>query len=304
MARRGVVIVSGGGAVSPFTTPSAGCASGLAAGSTDTGLRDALLGAGLQVWTSPANVGRGPVLADTEPNGFADPPEVLPEDLTVNSAGTIDGGGRRLAAFLTWLAGREGLTDLDVVAHSMGGLFARAAIRELRTAGHPLRIRSLTTLGTPWNGSGIADIAAGHHPIGMAMGDPATLQIVDYFRQLVADVNEGAGSQVTSAYLAGPDGWNARQGAQLDGIALTLVAGEWFRSEGGDAHLWPHDALVSATSALAVGVPAEVLPAHETHVFDDVHSIFFADQLGLRWDRGLTWDPDVMSVVLDALARS
>lgn len=34
--RRVVVMVSGGGAISPFTTPTAGCASGLSAGSTDT----------------------------------------------------------------------------------------------------------------------------------------------------------------------------------------------------------------------------------------------------------------------------
>lgn len=304
MGRRGVVVVSGGGAISPFTTPSAGCAVGLSAGSTDTGLREALLGAGLAVWTSPANVGRGPVLADPEPNGFAEAPEVLPEALTVNSAGSIDGGGRRLAAFLTWLADREGLTDLDLVAHSMGGLFSRAALRELRAAGHPLRVRSLTTLGTPWNGSCIADIAAGHRPLELAEGDPATLQIVDYFRQLVADVNEGAGNQVTAQYLTGPDGWNARQGAQLDGIQLTLVAGEWFRADGGDPHAWPHDALVSATSALAEGVPADVLPSHESHRFADVHSIFFADQLGLPWDRALTWDPDVMAVVVDSIERA
>mgnify|MGYP000706350845 CR=1 FL=1 len=97
LPRRGVVIVSGGGAISPFTTPTAGCAVGLSAGSTDTGLREALLGAGLAVWTSPANVGRGPVTNDPEANGFDEAPEQLPASLTVNAAGTIDTAGEHLA---------------------------------------------------------------------------------------------------------------------------------------------------------------------------------------------------------------
>ena len=59
-----VVIVSGGAAVSPFTTPTQACGSGLAAGNTDTALREALLKAGHQVFTSPtpqkarSNLGR------------------------------------------------------------------------------------------------------------------------------------------------------------------------------------------------------------------------------------------------------
>ena len=54
-----VVIVSGGAAVSPFTTPTQACGSGLAAGNTDTALREALLKAGHQVFTSPAAAGEG-----------------------------------------------------------------------------------------------------------------------------------------------------------------------------------------------------------------------------------------------------
>ncbi len=54
-----VVIVSGGDAVSPFTTPQQACASGLAAGNTDTALRQHLLDAGYVVYTSPAMAGRG-----------------------------------------------------------------------------------------------------------------------------------------------------------------------------------------------------------------------------------------------------
>ena len=301
IARRAVVIVSGGGAISPYTTPTAGCAVGLSAGSTDTGLREALLAAGLPVYTSPANVGRRPVSADPEPNGFDAAPETLPADLTVNSAGPIDTAGRHLAAFFAFLAEREGLDTVDVVAHSMGGLFTRAAMRELRDAGHSLRFASLVTLGTPWQGSFVAEVANGLLDVAVAAGDPRTERIIDDFRVLLGDISEGAGRQVVSQYLAGPEGWNERQGDVLRDTPVTLVAGDWFRADGGDPTAWPHDGLVQWSSAMAHGVSPHVLTPVATHTFPDVHSIFFADQFALPWHRALTWNPDVFDVVIGAI---
>jgi pimeloyl-ACP methyl ester carboxylesterase len=264
-------------------------------------LREALLAAGLAVWTSPANVGRGPVTTDPEPNGFDDAPEQLPAELTVNSAGSIDTAGERLAAFLAYLADLEGLTEIDLVAHSMGGLFSRGAIRVLREQRHPLRFRSLTTIGTPWQGSFVAEAAGGLADLSIAGGDPRTEQIIEEFKLLLAGVSEGAGSQVTAHYLAVEGGWNDRQGDALRGIPLTLVAGDWFTVEGGEARAWPHDGLVSVASAFAHGVSPTVLPEHTTHLFHDVHSIFFADQFGLPWHQALTWNPEVVRVVIDAI---
>ncbi|MBU3751604.1 MAG: hypothetical protein FGM52_14380, partial [Mycobacterium sp.] len=57
-----VVVVSGGDAVSPFTTPDQACATGLAAGNTDTAIREYLLGKGYTVYTAPAMNGRGQVV--------------------------------------------------------------------------------------------------------------------------------------------------------------------------------------------------------------------------------------------------
>jgi pimeloyl-ACP methyl ester carboxylesterase len=298
---RVVVIVSGGAAISPFTTPTAGCLSGLSAGSTDTGVREALLGAGLAVYTSPANVGRRPVTNDPEANGFDDAPEQLPGELTVNAVGTIDDAGQHLAAFLTFLARREGFAEADLVCHSMGGLFARAAIRELKAAGHPLRIRSLATLGTPWTGSFVAEVAGGLADMSLAAGDPRTESIIVEMRDQLMDASEGAGGQVTSQYLAGADGWNERQVGVLDAIPVTIVAGDWFQAADGDSHAWPHDGLVSVSSALAQHVSPAVVQPRATHLFHDVHSIFFADQLGLPWRQALTWNPEVFQVVLDAI---
>jgi pimeloyl-ACP methyl ester carboxylesterase len=302
--RRAVVIVSGGAAISPFTTPAAGCASGLSAGSTDTGLREALLGAGLAVYTSPANVGRRPVTEDPEANGFDGAPEQLPAELTVNAVGTIDDAGQHLGAFLSYLAAREGFEEVDLVCHSMGGLFARAAIRELTTAGHPLRTRSLTTLGTPWTGSFVAEVAGGLADMSLAAGDPRTESIIREMQEQLTVGSEGAGQQVTSQYLAGADGWNERQTGVLDGIPVTIVAGDWFQAADDDPHAWPHDGLVSLSSALAQHVSPWVMQPRSSHVFHDVHSIFFADQLGLQWHHALTWNPAVFQVVLDAIGSA
>ena len=59
MVRRAAVIVSGGGSISPFTTPEAACAVGLAAGNTDTALRAALLDAGVLRCAIGYRVGEG-----------------------------------------------------------------------------------------------------------------------------------------------------------------------------------------------------------------------------------------------------
>jgi triacylglycerol lipase len=90
----------------------------------------------------------------------------------------------------------------------------------------------------------------------------------------------------------------------LDGIPVTIVAGDWFQATDGDPHAWPHDGLVSLSSALAEHVPSNVVQARATHLFRDVHSIFFADQFGLPWNQALTWNPAVFRVVLDAIAAA
>jgi hypothetical protein len=300
-AERAVVIVSGGGAISPFTTPHQHCRTGMAAGSTDTGLREALLARGFAVYTSPANIGRTAVTADPDFAGFSDAPEQPPAELTVNAAGDIDEAGRSLSRFLIWLSEREQLRTIDLVVHSMGGLFSRAAIRELRSAASSLRIGSLTTLGTPFTGGYAADFARGDIPLEAAGGDPGTEAIMHDFQTLVENVSEGAGQQVTRHYLAGPNGWNERQGDQLDGIPLTLVAGDWFQQDDGHPGVFPHDGLVTLSSAFAEGVSSTVLRPAARHLFHDVHSIFFADQFDLPWERALTWDPDVFDVVEQAL---
>lgn len=297
---RAVVIVSGGAAVSPFTTPTQACKQGLAAGNTDTYLREGLLAAGHRVFTSPARIGASSVTQDSGWQGFSDGPPALPAEMTVNAVGDIDEAGRSLARFLDYLHETHGVTDLDIVAHSMGGLFSRAAIREIRDGSAPLAVRTLTTIGTPWEGGFTADYAAGDLTLADCDGDKSCEDSMKQFATFVAAVSQGAGEQVTAAHLTGVDGWNERQGDTLSGIPVMLIAGEYCEGSG-DARVWPNDGLVALRSALAEGVSARVLPHRSSAVFSDVHSIYFANRMGLPWERALTWDPDVLGVVRHAI---
>ncbi|WP_295823971.1 alpha/beta hydrolase [uncultured Microbacterium sp.] len=294
-----VVLVSGGAAVTPFTDPERAAATGLAAGNTMTALRAHHLNRGVPVFTAPARIGAGTVERDAGWQGFDDVPVVLSDAVTINAVGRIDDAGVSLAAFLRWLAAEQGLASIDLVGHSMGGLFSRAAIREL--AGDGPRVEHLVTLGTPWDGSVLGDLIDGEISEADAQGDPATLQIFAEARPYAAANSEGAAAEVSRRYLRG---WNDRQAGVLDGIPVTAVGAGYFAASVEPAQLWPHDGLVSLTSGRADHLPSAVLPIVERHTFDDhVHSIFFAEAFGLPWERALTWDPAVFAVVDAALGR-
>jgi len=297
---RAVVIVSGGAAISPFTTPTEACRQGLAAGNTDTFLREGLLRAGYRVFTSPAGVGYGQVTEDPGWGGFSNGPEALSADLTVNAVGDIDQAGASLARFFTYLHGAFDIDTVDIVAHSMGGLFSRAAIRKLQHAGSLVDIRTLTTIGTPWRGGFAADYARGDVPLAECHGDPVCEASMREFAKLVAASSQGAGEQVTAAYLAGPAGWNERQAGVLEAIPVVTIGGNFYAHEG-IPQVWPNDGLVALGSAHADDISERVLPHRVTRTFRDVHSIYFSHLLDLPWERALTWDPDVLATVIHAL---
>jgi hypothetical protein len=166
-----VVVVSGGPSVSPFTTPNHACTTGLAAGDTATAIREYLLKQGYQVYTSPMMAGRGPVTDQTGFGGFGNCPVTLPEIMTVDTTADVDLGGEHLARFLTYLHTDKGVNAVDLVGHSFGGIWSRAAIHVLKATSSPVRIRSLTTLATPWQGTYLADYVGGATPLSECLGD-------------------------------------------------------------------------------------------------------------------------------------
>lgn len=298
-----VVLVSGGAAVTPFTTPELAARSGLAAGNSLTGLRAALLDAGVHVFTAPAGIGPGTVTEDPGWQGFGDVPTVLPAEWTINAVGPIDDAGASLSRFLGHLADDYDVTDVLLVGHSMGGLFCRSALRQLRDRDVPLVPRGLVTLGTPWTGSLLGDYLTGAIGLEDARGDAFTVEVLRRSEQFARDNSQGAADEVAIGYLTGVEGWNARQAGVLDDIPVTVVAGDRFAAFDEPSSLWPHDGLVATRSASALGVPSGVLPRVERVLRPDVHSIFFADAAGLPWETALTWDPTVLELVVGA-ARS
>lgn len=299
-----VVIVSGGDATSPFTTPTQACSSGLAAGNTDTALRQFLLEHGQAVYTSPAMAGRGTVRDTTGFGAFADCPITLPENMTVDSTGSIDTAGEHLARFFGYLHTSYGVDEIDIVAHSMGGLYSRAAIRVLQSLDSPIRIRSLTTIGTPWQGSFLSDYANGLTPRSDCQGDPFCENAMDAFKTELLRLVAGSGREVNKAYLMGADGWNEAQAGVLDDIPVTLIGGDRFTApdaETQNCEVWPNDGVVALSSALAADISDRVLPHRSCLSFEDTHSIFVSDHAGLAWETGLTWDPRVLQRVLTAI---
>ena len=293
-----VVLVSGGAAITPFTSADRAAGQGLAAGNTLTALRAHLRERHAAVFTAPARIGDGEVREDAGWQGFSDVAEVLPAEMTVNAVGQIDAAGVRLAAFLRWLAEERGVSSVDLVAHSMGGLFCRAALRELGGTGPA--VGRLVALGTPWHGSLLGDLLTGEITAADAHDDAPTLSILGAAPTYAAENSQGAADQVSARFLGD---WNAAQASILDDIDVTVIAGGHFDAHREPSSLWPHDGLVALRSALADDVPATVLPRVRRHTVDgDVHSIFFADGFGLPWERALTWDPAVFALVDSALA--
>ncbi|CAM3042815.1 alpha/beta hydrolase [Mycobacterium intermedium] len=301
-AGQAVVIVSGGDATSPFTTPDQACATGLAAGNTDTAIREYLLKQGYTVYTSPAMAGRGQVTDQTGFGPFAMCPVTLPETMTVNSQGSIDTAGEHLARFLTWLQTEKGVTEVDLIGHSMGGLYSRAAIRVLTGTNSTLKVRSLTTIGTPWQGAYVADYANDAVPLSDCLGDRLCEDAMKGFKTEVQRLVSGSGREVTNAYLQGDNGWNQFQAGVLDKIPVVLIGGNKFTKPGQvNPAVWPNDGIVALRSALATDVPDSVLPHRRCYTFDDTHSIYVSNLAGLDWKTGLTWDPRVFDVLNNAL---
>ena len=299
------MVVSGGDAVSPFTTNDAACATGLAAGNTDTAIRESLIGKGYTVYTSPAMNGRGQVADQTGFGAFGVCPQTLPDNMTVNSTGSIDTAGEHLARFVNWLHSEKGVTEVDFVAHSMGGLYSRAAIRVLATTDSKVKIRSLTTVGTPWQGSHLSDYANDQITLSECKGDKFCESDMTLFKARVLELISGSGREVNKGYLMGANGksgWNEFQSGVLDKIPVVLIAGNKFTVPGpANPGVWPNDGLVAEDSALAKNLGDPVLAHRSCHVFDDTHSIFVSDQAKLDWKTALTWDPRVFEVLHQAI---
>ncbi|AKK26527.1 alpha/beta hydrolase [Mycobacterium sp. EPa45] len=254
------------------------------------------------MFTAPATAGPGQVHDTTGYGAFASCPAPLPAALTVDSTGSIDLAGEHLARFIDWLHTEKHIDEVDLVGHSMGGLYARAAIRTLRAARSPVTVRSLTTIGTPWQGSYLANFVEGSVPLTECLGDQfCESQMKGYARDVAAVHVSGSARELEQSYLRGAKGWNNFQAGALDSIPVTLIGGNRFDHPGGNPAVWPNDGVVELRSALARDVDDTVLPHRRCRTLDDTHSDYVSMISKLARDTALTWDPRVLDAVTEAI---
>ena len=238
---RAVVLVSGVASVTPFTTPDAACTSGFSAGNTWGPMRDYLTAEGLRVYTAPAMDFPGqPVpttLDDTMRGPFGGCPEQPPLDLTISSINDPQGNGERLAAFINWLNTEYGVTSIDMVTHSLGGIVGRNGLRYLKEGDSPVVVRSLTTLSSPWEPVMLANPP--YDPVKACDGLEICVGIVN---SLIAVPELAIVVQSFQPKLF--NAWTELQTGVLDGVPVTLVSGGMFTKPGGDPDKWPNDGFV------------------------------------------------------------
>ena len=272
-----VVLVSGLATQTPFTTTTEACTTGLSAGDSVSALRDHLVAAGNQVFTAPAQIGPGEISATTGPNASSGCPPALPASLTIDTTAGINAGGAQLVSFVNYLYDQYGITSIDFVGHSMGGLFARSAIGNVDGTAGDVDVTSLITLSTPWTG----------------------VQVLPDYKSKLSEPEgpDGAANAISTGDLQGPEGWNEAQGADLNGIPVTLIAGDFFTLPDGNAAVWPNDGIVAENSALARGISGDPLRVRSCLVRPDLHTTALAEAQGLPWSSAITWDPVVLVAV-------
>lgn len=297
---RAVVLVSGTAATTPFTTPTQACGTGYSAGNTWAYLRDFLTQRGYRVFTAPASIGGGTVQETKNPvaGPFADCPAQLPASMTINAIGAVDQSGANLGRFIAYLRSEYGITDVDVVGHSLGGLIGRAGLREAKLNGVPVRFTSYTTLGSPWASTLVANLDP-RAPLKGCDGEPVCQ---GFIRSLLPI----PGIQMLIANLspANEPVWNRSQIGVLDGIPVTLMAGTYFTKKGGSPKRWPNDGVIERRSALATTTPDAVIPHRTCVAFPLTHSISVTKVLGIPDANALTWNPKVGEALAKALDRA
>ena len=244
-AGRAVVVIEGGGSPHAFTTPWAACDGGRPA------YVQKMLDAGLPVFTAP---GYGNAYTSTA--GERGCPPQPPTELQWNTSGYPPQAGQAVLGMLGYLHATYGYRTFDLVGYSYGGLVARAAVAALKQAPPAgsiapafsyaqaaidagISIPSIVTMNSPHLGGPAYDIAADPaeylRPVAKAWGRQfanSSKSLIDFQR------TAGAGSihvLVTSAHAKrNPASWDAQQVGVLDGVALTLIAGDYCGRACGD----------------------------------------------------------------------
>lgn len=295
--KRVAVMVSGVGSISPFTTPTEACESGLAAGTTDTYVREYLLNEGIEVYTAPVMAGPVQVVPSaTEAEGgpYADCPIQPAADLTIDSIGSVFTGGENLAAFINFLHDEYGVTQVDLIAHSLGGIFTRNAIKNLQDGDSPVTVTSLTTLGSPWEPVMLANPP--YDPSAACDGLTVCEEVVTALSQI-----ESVRQIVEFFQPESFDAWTADQAGVLDNIPVTLVAGTYFTKINGRADKWPNDGYIQYSAATARSIGDDILPMRACFTEPFTHSPSTSALVEAPPETAITWTDQTGQIVANAI---
>ena len=336
-AGRAVVVIEGGGSAHAFTTPWSTCDQGRPA------FEEALAASGLPVFTAP-----GYGLAYGSTDGRTGCPPQPPLDVQWNTSGYPTQAGQAVLGFLGYLHAVYGYRTFDLIGYSYGGIVARATVAALKqqpAAGSMapafsyataamragIRIPSVTTLNTPHLGSPTYDIAANPTLAGQVAADWGS-QFAAAGRGLIPYERDGGAGSIhvlKTAAHAGPDptSWDTQQVGVLNGVALTLIAGNYCGRSCGDANTPPDaeptgrlrtDGTVPVYSQLmlpctaaclappgSVYLPPGLLPGKVVRkTFATVHSTYDSKRLGLSADLSVSMNPAAIAYLRDSvLAR-
>ena len=223
-----------------------------------------LKAAGLNVYTAPiANGGGAPPAPCT--GGQATPPQ----SAVIDSNGDVNANGAALAGFIAFLRDNYGVTSVQLVGHSDGGLWSRSALTQDGAYGG-VAIPSLTTLGTPHTGSFAADLGV-YLNNGQCDTTGWIQDVCEVFQSLLDKVLAGIGpvavEQLTSGFLAT---WNPQQ--RIGGCPVTGYAGTYEDfSYLPFTYLNPSDGVVGQASALNTAasgltgpIPAAPIPGFKS----------------------------------------
>lgn len=295
--KRVAVIVSGVGSISPYTTPTEACESGLAAGATDTHIRQYLRDQDIDVYTAPVMAGPVAVIpsaSETEGGPYGECPSQLDADLTVDSTGSVFTAGENLAAFINHLHQEQGVTQIDLVAHSLGGIYTRNAIKNLKDGDSPVTITSFTTIGSPWE------------PVMLAnppYDPPAACDGLDVCEKVVTALTEiESVRQVVDFFQPESfNAWTADQAGVLDDIPVTLIAGSYFTKVNGRSDKWPNDGYIQYSAAIARSVGEDVLPMRVCFTEPFTHSPSTSAMVGAGPETAITWTDQTGQIVDNAI---
>lgn len=329
---RAVVVIEGGGAPHPFTTPWDACDRGRAT------YVQAMVDAGLPVFTAP---GKGNILPSTA--GQTGCPPQPPVDVQWNTASYPTQAGDAVLGFLGYLNATYGYRTFDLVGYSYGGLVSRATIAALKRPPAPgslapafsyathavaagVTIPTLVTLNSPHLGAPSYDIASDPRKFLPKVTKGWGKQYAQSATGLIVFERQAGAGAIQVLKTGGharqdPASWDASQVGVLDGVALTLIGGDYCgRSCGADrladspsGRPYPRtDGTVPLYSQMiepcgktcpnppgSVYIPPGMVPDGTVRkVFPTVHSTFDTDRLGLPAALSVSRNPEAIDYLV------